>query len=209
MTDPESSDLQRFEDLDVEIRREYAYASLAKWKAAETSLGRSVLAMILLAAIFELVNRGLVTKIDIAGIELQDARFINVFLLIVFSYQVSVFAELAAEVDWASRSYEESIKSFLHEGSHWWWGALTPGGSVVTGIMRQDFLREELVARITYVFQVIRTLLFMAWPMVFAIYGYTQLFLHYSPIWLVFLSMIASAILIVFAGFALFSAPSY
>ena len=62
MTDGDSGGPQSFVHLSEEVRREYAYAALAKWTDIERSLSRSALLMVLLATVFELFNRGVVTN---------------------------------------------------------------------------------------------------------------------------------------------------
>jgi len=104
------ADMAKVSDNEMEFWRNYSLAALEKWREIERSVTRTSGLMVLVAAVFELINRKSVAEVTLPFVKLTNPGLVQISLPVVIAYLYSNLTELSSEADWTSRAYELSFK---------------------------------------------------------------------------------------------------
>jgi hypothetical protein len=184
----------------------YPQLILAKWQDVEGSVTRTAGFMLLVAAIFELINRREASELNLSFIKLTDPSLVLVALPVVIAYLYSTFGQLVAEGEQALQAYVKAVSA--RQDANKSYEALVPGPSLIAALRGRPAEGDRRTQRIAYGGNVAKVFIAATWPIVFQVYAYDQLFRVEGPSSaLLWLSAAVAALLMAFGVVSAFAKP--
>jgi len=183
---------------DKEYSEGFLKEVLSNWRDAEAQLKRTVALIVILAAVFELLTRGIGVDLTFSFIRIRDLRLVEIFLPLVVAYETYSLYALFSDIQAYDMGVEDILRTlhpqiFTDDFNF----LLNPANSILTSTVSLGSKGvQNASSYILFSLGFLKVAVIFIAPLMFEIYAYVRLFQKFGlEAWVTWLSLVLSSIL--------------